>query len=56
MVVGKELSMDSFIRHMPHSAYTKLATMLDPGNLWERFAEKIPKKLEMTGQSDAEPR
>nr|KAG5701438.1 hypothetical protein BaRGS_032770 [Batillaria attramentaria] len=40
-MMGKEvLTMDTYIRKMPHSAYMKLATMLDPDNFWERFARE----------------
>lgn len=48
--------METYIRKMPHSAFVKLANMLDPQNFWERFAIEIPMRLEMLGQANAEPR
>lgn len=48
--------METYIRKMPHSAFVKLANMLDLQNFWERFAIEIPMRLEMLGQANAEPR
>ena len=50
------LTLETFIRHLPHRAYSKMSSMLDPGKLWERMATKIPLKLEQIDDDDPEPR
>ncbi|XP_076435988.1 interleukin-1 receptor-associated kinase 4-like [Babylonia areolata] len=50
------LTLESFIRHMPHRAFVKLSTLLDPGGLWEKMAAAIPLRLEETDDENAEKR
>ena len=50
------LTLDSFIRHMPHRAFVKLSCLLDPGGLWENMASGIPLKLEDINDEDAQRR
>ncbi|KAK7090371.1 interleukin-1 receptor-associated kinase 4-like [Littorina saxatilis] len=50
------LTLDTFIRHLPHRAYVKLSSLLDPGGLWENLAAKIPLNMEDIDDNDAQPR
>ncbi|KAL8612356.1 hypothetical protein ACOMHN_020175 [Nucella lapillus] len=46
------VTLKSFIRRMPHRAFVKLSSLLDPGGLWETMAAKIPLRLEDVDRLD----
>ena len=46
MPFGKSINLNSYIRHLPISAYKMLESLLDPGDMWEQFMENIPQYLD----------